>query len=207
MTGPTSGLLWAMDCAVAALLVVWHARGLLPRQPEPDPASPGADSKPPYSKLATWPFTASCVLLAALCQLAGVVGVPAHRPLWISWGSAVLVLVAVDARTTWLPRRLTWWCLGQVGVAIGLAAWWARDPGALAGAALGGAATGALFWLVWRLGAGLGFGDVRLALGLGALSGAVSAEFWFASLLGASVVGALWGLIWTALRGRGAPFA
>ncbi|MFZ2624408.1 MAG: prepilin peptidase [Propionibacterium sp.] len=202
-----TGLQWALDAALAVALVFWHARVLLPRQPEPEPGTPGAATKTPYAALASWRFTAVCAALAALCQLAGLFGEQAHRPLWLVWGSGVLVLAGVDARSTWLPRRLTWCCLAQLGVAICVAALWGDDPGMVLDAALGGLVMGSLFWLLWRAGAGLGFGDVRLALGLGALAGAVSAEFWFTALLSASLVGAVWGLVCALGHGRDRPFA
>ncbi len=201
-----TGLQWALDATLGVIVVVWHARVVLPRQPEPDPSTPGADAKIRYATVSSWRFTVICAVLGAVCQLAGLFGPPAHRPLWVVWGSSVLVLVAVDARSTWLPRRLTWWCLAQLGLAIGLAAWWAGDPGVLLGACLGGLLLCSLFWLLWRSGAGIGFGDVRLALGLGALAGSVSAQFWFTALLCASLAGAVLGVILALVRGRGAPF-
>ena len=43
------------------------------------------------------PLATGCLPIAA--------APPAVRPAWVVWTSAVLVLVYVDARTTWLPIR------------------------------------------------------------------------------------------------------
>jgi leader peptidase (prepilin peptidase)/N-methyltransferase len=41
----------------------------------------------------------------------------------------------------------------------------------------------------------MGAGDVKLAVGLGALTGAVSADVWTLAALGAPLLTAVWGLI------------
>lgn len=201
-----SGQQWAFDALIAVALVLGHARLLRSHQPEPEPGVPGADTKPRYAAMATWGFTAVCAAVAAICQFAGVLGRPAHRPLWIVW-AAMIVLIGVDARSTWLPRRMTWICLTELGCAIGLVALLDGRVEVIIGALAGGLVLATVFWLLWRFGAGIGFGDVRLSLGMGGLAGAVSADFWFAALMSASLVGACWGVVHARLKGRSTAFA
>ena len=68
---------------------------------------------------------------------------------------------------------------------------------------------GGFFWLVWRSGAGLGFADVRLAIGLGALTGSsgVGVAGVVGAVMAAAVIGALTGIVHGLGRTRREPFA
>lgn len=100
-----------------------------------------------------------------------------------------LVLSVVDLRERRLPNALT---LGGA-VAILLSAVLAgRGESAVLGAAVLGGAYLAVHLVDPR---GLGGGDVKLALGLGALTGALGTEVWIPAALGAPVLTAASGLV------------
>lgn len=184
--------------AAVATALLW--RPVLMALPEPvDPA------KVPYRTLAGGRHAlvaAGCV--AAACT--GLAWVPrAAWPAWAGLATIGIALAVVDARTTWLPLRLTHalWAAAVAGVAV-LAVTSGWRAAALAAAAA--AASGTFFWLVWRLTGGLGFGDVRLAPVVGAAAGSVSVHHAAAALLLGTLLGALVGLARLALGRRG-PFA
>jgi leader peptidase (prepilin peptidase)/N-methyltransferase len=72
-------------------------------------------------------------------------------------------------------------------------------------AALAGAAALTLVYLVIHLvaPAGMGAGDVKLAIGVGALTGAFGIDAWVLAAVAAPILTALWALA-VAFRGRGA---
>lgn len=104
----------------------------------------------------------------------------------LAWMAA---LSAVDIRQRRLPNALT-----LPGAAVILASAAMSGHGL---AAVVGAATLAGAYLVVHLcsPAALGAGDVKLALGLGALTGALGADAWALAAVGAPLVTAVWGLI------------
>ena len=109
----------------------------------------------------------------------------------VVWAAALSV---VDLRQRRLPNVLT---LTGAAVILAAAALCGRGlPGLLGGCALGG------LYLTVHLAqpAGLGGGDVKLALALGALTGALSVEAWVLAALGAPVLTALAGTV-SLLRG------
>lgn len=194
---------WAVAALVvtAALPVLLGARPLLRRLPEPlEP-----DGKPPYRELGTRGFVLSCTALAALgATLTGVTVPRAAWPLWWVLCAPALVLVAVDARTTWLPLPLTR-VVWAAAAGATLLATVLGGPGLLGRTALGAAAAGLLYLLLWRLsGRALGFGDVRLAPVLGGATAAVGWSTFLAALLLGSLVGAAVGLVLVARRRPGA---
>ena len=200
---------WALCLAASLLLVTVHLR-LLARQPEPDPMAPGAEGKTPYALLAVSGRVRLVCLLGALGSSAATAAAgPLVAPAWLVWGSGAVVLVGVDAVSTWIPRGLTRLVLGELAAALALGAALARDPRPLAGAAAGAVAVGGFFWLVWRSGAGLGFADVRLAIGLGALTGSsgVGVAGVVGAVMAAAVIGALTGIVHGLGRTRREPFA
>jgi len=96
-----------------------------------------------------------------------------------------VVLAVFDVRHRRLPNVLT--LPGAVAV-LGVALLWGRGLPALAGAlALAG------LYLVVHLGvpSGLGAGDVKLALGVGGLTGAFGPDVWLLAALGAPVLTAM----------------
>jgi len=130
---------------------------------------------------------------------------------WLAWAALSapgVVLAAIDARTGYLPRRLTWaaYAVAAAGVVVGCAV--GGDAGAALAPAIGSVVGGGVLWGLWHLGFGLGFGDVRLAalIGLVAGTGDVTVAMW--SLAAGGLIGAIQGAVRRlALKHRGAyPF-
>jgi leader peptidase (prepilin peptidase) / N-methyltransferase len=113
----------------------------------------------------------------------------------VAWCAA---LSTCDVRNRRLPNALT-----LPGAAAVLAVATASGHGR---PALLGAAALAAVYLAVHLAAprGLGAGDVKLALGLGALTGACGADAWALAALGAPLLTASWALL-AALAGRPGP--
>ena len=111
---------------------------------------------------------------------------------WMGLGAAVAWLAALtvyDLRQRRLPNALT--LPGAVAVLV-VAALAGRGTSAL----LGGVALAALYLLVHLIApAAMGAGDVKLALGVGALTGAFGSDAWVIAAVGAPVLTALWGLL------------
>jgi leader peptidase (prepilin peptidase)/N-methyltransferase len=116
-------------------------------------------------------------------------------------GAAVVVLWAAalaiaDTRRRRLPNLLT----VPGAVVIVAVAWLGGRGGA---ALLGGCLLGGLYLAVHLADpGGLGGGDVKLAVGLGALTGALSREVWVLAALGAPILTAALGVA-SLLVGRG----
>ena len=196
---------WLLLSAVAIPLVVAQA-SIVATHPEPGDDVPDAHLKPRYADLVRPGGVSVLLVLAVTGCLPIAAAPPAVRPAWVVWTSAVLVLVYVDARTTWLPIRANHFAAACLIAAV--AAGLIIDPAGWPAAALraigGAAAAGGLFWLPWRLSNSLGFGDVRLAAMTGALAALGSVQWWFLAIFAGSVASACWGLI-TALWRRRHP--
>lgn len=136
------------------------------------------------------------------------------QPLWWVLSSLGVLAAVVDARTTWLPLRLTQLAWLVMAVAGGAAAVWSAavlgDGGRLGiRAAVGALAAGALYWLVWRISrGGLGYGDVRFAPLIGAATAAGSWTLLLWALVAGTAIGGLYGAF-RLLRHRpnGFPYA
>ncbi|WP_022909691.1 prepilin peptidase [Aestuariimicrobium kwangyangense] len=204
MNGAWTAAAGALSCSGIALAAWWAVS----RLPEPDevdelphlPQSP-AWTKPSYASVARrrgW--VVSTLLVAAL--LGAWASTLAEPWPWLAWGSAGLVLVTVDLATTYLPVRLHWWAAGMT--VVGVAAVLIRDPapGRVLTVVAGAALATAFFWLVWRITGAFGFGDVRLAVPLGALAGLLGWSGWFGALLAGTALGAVHGLLVSLWRRR-----
>jgi leader peptidase (prepilin peptidase)/N-methyltransferase len=112
----------------------------------------------------------------------------------LAWFTALTVY---DVRQRRLPNALT-----LPGAAVVLAVALATGRGA---PALIGAVALALFYLGIHLvaPAGMGAGDVKLAIGVGALTGSFGIDAWVLAALGAPMLTAIWALA-VAFRGRAA---
>jgi leader peptidase (prepilin peptidase) / N-methyltransferase len=100
-----------------------------------------------------------------------------------------VALTLHDIRRRRLPNTLT---LPGAVVILAVAAAGGRGPAALCGAL----ALAALYLAVHLVAPGaMGAGDVKLALGLGALTGAFGADVWLLAAFGAPVLTALFGLL------------
>lgn len=109
----------------------------------------------------------------------------------LAWLAA---LSCYDIRERRLPNALTLTGAAAILVAAILAG---HGPAALAGTV-----SLTAIYLVVHCAApgGMGAGDVKLALGLGALTGCFGVGVWFLAALGAPLLTALLGVAWTARR-------
>jgi leader peptidase (prepilin peptidase) / N-methyltransferase len=101
----------------------------------------------------------------------------------------LVALSCYDLRERRLPNLLT---LPGAGLILLAAAFAGRGLPALAGAA----ALASLYLLVHLLApAGMGGGDVKLAIGLGGLAGCLGAGVWFLAALAAPLLTVLFGMV------------
>ena len=111
----------------------------------------------------------------------------------VAWAAA---LTLSDVRVRRLPNGLT--LTGAVVILTGAAVAGRGTPALIGGLALGG------LYLVVHLAdpSGLGAGDVKLALGLGALTGAFGIAVWTLAALAAPMLTAMMGVIAVVRRRR-----
>lgn len=196
----TPGLVIGLAVAPAlALVTAALAHLALHRLPEPD-AEPG---KIRYRDLGSARFLTGTALLAALTAILAWATLPATvLPVWWVLSSIGVLLVAIDARTTWLPlplTRLAWLLMATALIAVGLLAGWPTAVRGLTGAV----AAGGLYFIVWWLSrGGFGFGDVRFAPLLGAATASGSWTLLLWGLAMGSFVGGAQGLVRLVRRRR-----
>lgn len=210
-----------LGATVALVLALGHLVVLVPRLAEPDAREVGADVvavKPRYRDLVTPRRVAVTALLAVTAGASSSAVPEPGRGLWWVWAGPVLTLVVVDQATTFLPVRMWRWCLAEsvilmVGwvVLAGPPARSATMVVAQGWAVLGwaglGLAAAAPFWLMWRLTGGIGYGDVRLAAGAGAVSAVLGTDGWLTGLLASALVGVLLAVgTWAVRRVRPSPW-
>lgn len=204
-------LIEALAAVVVGGLTAGVAGPILRRLAEP---ADGA-GKITYRALATPRLLAVTGTTAAVATAIAGLGLPGPvQPLWWVLSSLGVLLVVMDARTTWLPLRLTqlaW--LGMAVAGAGAAAWSTAVGGEGwrlgARAAVGALAAGTLYWLVWRTSrGGFGFGDVRFAPLIGAATAAGSLTLLLWALIAGSFLGGLHGAVrLLAHRRAGFPYA
>lgn len=161
----------------------------------------------PYSEALTPRFRLAVGLSGLAALMIGIGLNPPHLwPAWAALGTGGVLLSVIDAYTGFLPLLLTRYTFGLAVVGVLQGAWWSGSPGLVLVATLAGAGAYALFWLMWRLGGGLGFGDVRLAGIIGLVTGASSGVLAAWSLVIGGLVGVGWGFAVRHRRGRDGPF-
>lgn len=138
---------------------------------------------------------------------AGVLEVAAY--LFLAAISIALALIDLDVHR--LPNAIVLPAYGVGAVLLGTAGLLAGEPGALAGAALGGAALFVVYLLLaLAYPGGMGFGDVKLAGVLGMFLGFLGWGPLVVGAFAAFVLGGLYALALVALRrvrrGTGIPF-
>ncbi|MEE1756301.1 prepilin peptidase [Streptomyces sp. SP18CS02] len=183
-TGPARGWLGGPRCPACAVAVPVGA----------------ADSGPPAPGPA--PSPASPVVTALACAaLAWATGPRPELAVWLLVAPFAVLLAAVDLAVHRLPDRLTLPLAVATAVLLGVAALLPAHAGSWPSALLGAAVLGAAYFVLFLINpAGLGFGDVKLALSLGVALGWYG---WGVLLLGAFagfLFGALYGLGLIALR-------
>ncbi|CAM5360859.1 Prepilin peptidase OS=Streptomyces fumanus OX=67302 GN=GCM10018772_60820 PE=3 SV=1 [Streptomyces fumanus] len=113
------------------------------------------------------------VLTALVCAaLAGATGTRPELVVWLLLAPVGVLLAVVDRRVARLPDPLTLPFAGAALALLGLAALLPEHAGSWTTALLGALALGAGYFVLWLINpAGMGFGDVKLALGAGAVLG------------------------------------
>jgi leader peptidase (prepilin peptidase)/N-methyltransferase len=195
----------ALMIAVACALL---ARPVLQRLPEPAALDDqNIDAKPLYRDLAGIPFLLSCGVLAGLAAVVSWLSLPLYaQPMWSVLAILGVLLAAIDARTSWLPLRLTQIAWLAMAIAALVSALLSGDIWVAGRATVGAAIAGTLYLLVWLISrGGFGFGDVRFAPLLGAASAAGSWTLLWLTLLLGTVIGGFLGLLRLA-RGRREAF-
>ncbi|MFD8545226.1 prepilin peptidase [Streptomyces sp. NPDC059649] len=115
----------------------------------------------------------TAVVTALVCAaLAAATGPRPELAAWLLAAPAAVLLVIVDRRVRRLPDVLTLPLAAVLAAALGLAGRFTGDTGAWWRALLGGLVLAACYLLLHLVNpAGLGLGDVKLALGLGVALG------------------------------------
>ncbi|GLP67594.1 prepilin peptidase [Streptomyces sp. TUS-ST3] len=146
--------------------------------------------------------TVTAVVCAAL---AAATGTRPELGVWLLLAPAGVLLAVVDLRVRRLPDPLTLPLAAVALTLLGLVSLVPEHTGNWPNAALGTLALGAGYYVLWRINpGGMGFGDVKLALGAGAVLGWYG---WDTVLLGTFagfLLGALYGgvLVLTGKAGR-----
>ncbi|MFJ8143538.1 prepilin peptidase [Streptomyces sp. NPDC096048] len=122
-----------------------------------------------YGPRAAVPATVTAVVCAAL---AAATGIRPELAVWLLLAPAGVLLAAVDLRVRRLPDPLTLPLAGTALVLLGLTALVPEHAGEWTTALLGALALGAGYFVLFLVNpAGMGFGDVKLALTAGAVLG------------------------------------
>ncbi|MFD7263877.1 prepilin peptidase [Streptomyces sp. NPDC059874] len=179
---PLRGWLGPARCRVPA--------GVLAQGPDTPPPAPSAPHG--YGSRAI-PLVA---LTGAVCAaLAAAVGPRPELAVYLGLAPALVLLARVDRAVHRLPDVLTLPLAGAAAAGLGAAALLPRAGGDWRGALLGGGALGAAYLLLFLINpAGMGFGDVKLALSLGVALGWYGWGVWVAGAFLGFLYGALYGL-------------
>jgi leader peptidase (prepilin peptidase) / N-methyltransferase len=165
---------------------------------------------------ATVTALACAALAAAGTGVSTGTGVPATRGphpetvVWLLIAPVAVLLALVDLRVHRLPDVLTLPLAAATAALLGLAAAVPGAAGSWRTALLGGLALGAAYFALFLINpAGMGFGDVKLALALGTALGWYGWPVLLAGAFAGLAYGALYGLALVALRraGRGTAIA
>ncbi|MER7567974.1 A24 family peptidase [Streptomyces sp. NPDC097941] len=176
------------------------------------PEAPWRDTCPDGHPLAGWLGRASCgtcatqqpyapggpllpTLTALLCAaLAAATGTRPEIAVWLLLAPVGVLLAVIDLRVRRLPDPLTLPLAAVALALLGAVSLVPEHTGTWPNALYGALALGAGYWVLWRINpGGMGFGDVKLALGAGAVLGWYG---WDTVLLGTFagfLLGALYG--------------
>ncbi|MEV6085593.1 prepilin peptidase [Streptomyces parvulus] len=140
----------------------------------PHPAGDPSSGPRPAGQAVYGPRTTPLALVTALvcAALAAATGVRPELAVWLLLAPAGVLLAAVDLKVRRLPDPLTLPLAGAALALLGLAALLPEHAGEWTTALLGALALGAGYLLLFLINpAGMGFGDVKLALTAGAVLG------------------------------------
>ncbi|MEV8453966.1 prepilin peptidase [Streptomyces sp. NPDC052095] len=182
------------------------ADGPTGQQTEPPtgpPAEGPGETRPHPARYA--PGVLVPVVTALSCAALGAATGP--RPelaVWLLLAPVAVLLATIDRRVHRLPDRLTLPAAGAAAVLLGLAALLPEHAGSWPTALLGGAALGGFYFLLFLINPnGMGFGDVKLALSLGAVLGWYGWAMVFAGGFAGFLLGAAYGFGLMVLRRAG----
>ncbi|MFF2652104.1 prepilin peptidase [Streptomyces sp. NPDC058045] len=181
ITGPAGGWLGRSRCA--------------------DPGAPACAARSGFG-----PGTAGVAVIGALiaAALAAAVGPRPELAVWLLAVPVGVLLALVDKSVHRLPDLLTLPLAAAVAVLLGVAALLPGSGGSWPLALLGGLVLGAAYFLLFLINpSGMGFGDVKLALALGAALGWYG---WSILVTGAALgllLGGVYGIGLMALRKAG----
>ncbi|MFH8569047.1 prepilin peptidase [Streptomyces sp. NPDC017993] len=115
----------------------------------------------------------TATVTALVCAaLAAATGPRPELAAWLLAAPVAVLLVAVDWRVRRLPDELTLPLAAAVAGALGLVGWLTGETGSWRRALLGGLVLGGFYLLLFVVRpAGMGLGDVKLAVGLGVALG------------------------------------
>ncbi|MFD9796322.1 prepilin peptidase [Streptomyces sp. NPDC059070] len=141
---------------------------------------------------------------AACAALAAATGPRPELAVWLLLVAPAGLLAAVDVRVRRLPDVLTLPLAGAAAALLGGAALVPEHAGSWRHALLGGLALGGSYFVLFLIHpAGLGFGDVKLAVGLGVALGWYGWAVLFTGAFAGFALGAGYGLALVAVRRAG----
>ncbi|OLZ66070.1 prepilin peptidase [Streptomyces amritsarensis] len=167
-----------------------YAHGPEPAVPGPGPAAPGPVHA--YGPRALLP----AALTGAVCALiAAAVGVRPEAAAYAALAPLLVLLALVDRAVHRLPDVLTLPLAAGAAALLGIAALLPGSAGSWRLALLGGGALGAAYLVLHLINpAGMGLGDVKLALSLGVALGWYGWGVWASGAFLGLLYGALYGL-------------
>ncbi|MEU7408762.1 A24 family peptidase [Streptomyces sp. NPDC042638] len=158
---------------------------------DPQPGAPSASYTPSHAPSGVLLATVTALVCAAL---AAATGTRPELAVWLLLAPVGVLLAAVDFRVQRLPDPLTLPLTGAALALLGLTVLLPEHAGHWRTALYGALALGAGYYVLYRINpGGMGFGDVKLAVGSGAVLGWYG---WPTVLLGtfaAFLLGALYG--------------
>ncbi|MGW9435836.1 prepilin peptidase [Streptomyces sp. NPDC055607] len=206
LLGPARGWLGGARCRTCALTVpaatapTPEPRDVLTADAGADAMAEGDPSQETGVPLRTTPAV-PLVLAAACAALAASTGFRPELGVWLLCAPFAALLATVDLRVHRLPDQLTLPLAALVPLLLGAAALLPGAAGSFGHALLGGLVLGAAYFLLFVINPnGMGFGDVKLALPLGALLGWYGWTVLFAGAFAGFLLGGAYGLGLVLLR-------
>ncbi|MFH8349213.1 prepilin peptidase [Streptomyces sp. NPDC018045] len=148
---------------------------------------------------------ATALVTALVCAvLAAATGARPELAVWLAAAPVAVLLAVVDWRVRRLPDVLTLPLAAGAALLLGLAVLSGRAAGAWSGALLGGLTLGGFYFVLYLVNpAGMGLGDVKLAIGLGVTLGWYGWAILITGAFAGLLLGALYGCGLLLTRARG----